>query len=73
MSEEQEYAFYVGVDWATAAHQVVVLDSQRRLVTERVVAHTGAALMEWADALVALADGDPTRVAAAIEVPHMAA
>jgi len=64
------YAFYVGVDWATEAHQVVVLDSQRRCVMERVVAHTGAALIEWADALVALAGGDPTRLAAAIEVPH---
>lgn len=70
MPEAEEYAFYIGVDWATEAHQVVVLDSQRRPVMDRVVAHTGAALIEWADSIVALAGGDPARVAAAIEVPH---
>lgn len=70
MSEATEYAFYVGVDWATQAHQVVVLDRQRRVVMERVIEHTGVALIEWADGLVALAGGDPAQVAVAIEVPH---
>ncbi len=63
-----EYLFYVGIDWATETHRVVILDASRRRVADRVVAHTGAALSELADQLTALAAGDPARVAVAIEL-----
>jgi len=41
---EEEYRFYVGIDWATEAHQACVLDRTRKLVSERSFAHAGDAL-----------------------------
>lgn len=67
---ESAYSFYVGIDWATAAHQVTVLDPGRRLLAERSVPHTGEALAEFATWLTTLAEGVPGRVAVAIEVPR---
>lgn len=67
---EQGYEFYVGIDWATEAHQVCVVDRERRLRGERSVEHTGAALGELADWLTAVAAGHPERIAIAIEVPR---
>src|SRR5262249_3194929 len=60
---EQPYVLTVGVDWADRAHRVVVLDVQRQVVAEWSVAHTGAALREWATRLTALAGGEPAHVA----------
>lgn len=67
---ETPYAFYVGVDWASEAHQFTVLTHERHPVAERKVAHTGRALGEMADWLAALADGEPARIAVGIEVPR---
>jgi transposase len=67
---DHAYSFYVGVDWATATHQVTVLDPDRHLIAERAVAHTGAALAELADWLTQLASALPGCVAIAIEVPR---
>jgi transposase len=67
---EQDYRLLVGIDWATEAHQVCVMDDGRRVVEERSVEHSGAALAELADRLTRLADGDPARVAVAIEIPR---
>ena len=41
---DNEYRIYVGVDWATQAHQTCVLDSSGHLLAERVFAHAGEAL-----------------------------
>src|SRR5205823_11295333 len=35
------YRFYVGLDWATEAHRVVVQDAERQGVAERTVPHEG--------------------------------
>jgi transposase len=67
---ESAYSLYVGIDWATIAHQVTVLDPARRLIAERSVPHTGEALAEFATWLTTLADGVPGRIAVAIEVPR---
>src|SRR5712691_803132 len=67
---ESPYAFYVGVDWASETHQFTVLTPERRLEAERRIEHTGRALGEMADLLTALADGEPARIAVAIEVPR---
>ena len=67
MATEQ---WFVGVDWATEQHQICVLDGDGKVVAERQVAHSGegiAGLWGWLDEL---SSGDPTRVQAAIEVPH---
>lgn len=67
---DSAYAVYVGIDWATAAHQVTVLDPARRVLAERSVPHTGEALAECVAWLSTLADGRPERIAVAIEVPR---
>src|SRR5712671_682918 len=67
---DTRYAFYVGIDWASAAHQVVVLDHERRPVADRSVAHTGAALDECATWLATMAAGHSEQVGIAIEVPR---
>ncbi len=67
---EQDYLLHVGIDWATRAHQVCVLDRERRPVEECSVEHSGAALAQLADRLTRLADGEPGRVAVAIEIPR---
>jgi transposase len=67
---EAEYQFFVGVDWGSETHVVCVLDRERRRIAEQGVAHTGVALNELADELMALAPGEPGLIAAAIEVPR---
>ncbi len=65
-----EYQYYVGVDWATEAHRVVVLDATRAPVADQVVEHTGAALTALADELIRRVGGEAGRLAVAIEVPR---
>lgn len=67
---DSSYSIYVGVDWADAAHRVIVLNAARELLQDWVVPHTGADLTAFAARLTALADGDPSRVAVALEVPR---
>jgi transposase len=69
-THREEYRLYVGIDWASAAHRVVILDAARGVVADQEVAHTGAALAALADELTAGAGGDPAAVAVAIEVPR---
>jgi hypothetical protein len=62
--------WFVGIDWATKAHQVCVVDEDGRIAEERQVDHAAPALMACVDALLARAAGDPDRIAVAIEVPR---
>jgi hypothetical protein len=45
---ESDYRIYVGIDWASEAHQACVLDHERRIVAERSLAHAGNAIVEFA-------------------------
>lgn len=65
-----DYQFYVGIDWATQAHQVCVMDGKRQLLAERSVDHDGLALTQFVDWLGELTGNQPRRVAVAIEVPR---
>ncbi|HTX66973.1 MAG TPA: IS110 family transposase [Opitutaceae bacterium] len=65
---ESAYQIFVGIDWGSQTHQVVVLDAARRVVGDRVVAHDGLALHTLAQWVAGLAP--PGAVAVAIEVPH---
>ena len=67
---QPEYDFYVGIDWATEAHQVTVVDRQGAVVAERSVTHSGAAIGAFLDWLIGLAQGNPERIAVAIEMPR---
>jgi len=64
------YRFYVGLDWATEAHRVVVQDAERQGVAERTVPHEGGALEAFAAWLSELAAGVPRDVAVALESPR---
>jgi len=68
--QEEAYALYVGVDWASEAHQVAIVDAARARPVQQRVPHTGAALTQLADDLIQRAGGEPARVAVAIEVPR---
>ena len=45
---DDEYRIYVGIDWATEAHQACVLDCSGRILAERSFAHTGEAIAGFA-------------------------
>lgn len=64
------YALYVGIDWATQEHRVMVLDAARRPLHERVVRQEGAALEAFATWLVSLQAGRGDAIAVALEVPR---
>jgi transposase len=66
----ESFEFWVGVDWAEALHAVCVLDARRNAVLETSVEHRGEALNKLAEQLIALAGGDPSRLAVAIETPR---
>lgn len=67
---ESEYRIYVGIDWATQAHQACVLDRSGGVLGERSFEHTGSAIAAFAQWLSELAGGEPGQVAVAIEVPR---
>ena len=67
---ENEYQIYVGIDWATEAHQAWVLDSRGRILAERSFAHTGDAIAAFAQWLHEVAGDEPGQVAIAIEIPR---
>jgi transposase len=62
--------WFVGIDWASQAHEVCMLDRAGRVCERREVQHTAPALQALVEALLERAGGDPTRVAIGIEVPR---
>lgn len=64
------YRWWVGIDWATAEHQVCVLDAAGSEVTQRPVAHTVGAVLAFVDWLREHVGGDLGRVAVGIETPR---
>src|SRR5436309_14306564 len=62
--------WYVGIDWASEAHEVCILDRAGRVHERRQVKHTATALEAFVDRLIELAGGDPSSVALGIELPR---
>ena len=62
--------WFVGIDWASEAHEVCVLDREGHVCERRQVRHTAADLQAFVEALLTRAHGDPTTVALGIEVPR---
>jgi transposase len=62
--------WFVGIDWASAAHAVCILDRDGRIVEQREVTHTAAALHGFVEALLARSAGQPAGLAIGIEVPR---
>src|SRR5262245_6218014 len=69
MNEKQ---LWIGIDLGSQAHQVCVLDEQRKVVLERTVEHSGAALTALADELLALAGGSAAAIRVTTETPQSA-
>jgi Transposase len=61
---------FVGIDWATEAHQVCIVNDRGERIEERTIQHSGAAVSEFLDWLTGLSGGDPTKAWIAIEVPR---
>ena len=59
---ERDYRIYVGIDWATQAHQACVLDSARQILAERSFAHAGNAIAAFAQWLNELAGGSVSEI-----------
>jgi transposase len=64
------FEYYVGIDWASEAHQVCVINSACEVIAERVVEHTGSGLAGFLDWLDGLCHGSPQTTAVAIEIPR---
>lgn len=64
----EDYDYFVGIDWATASHAVCVLDRDRHVVIELDVLHNGDELARFVKRLEKL--GPLERVAAGIEIPR---
>jgi transposase len=62
--------WFVGIDWATDAHEVCIEDRAGHISERCDVKHTAPALQAFVDALHDRAQGDPARVAIGIEVPR---
>jgi transposase len=67
---EVEYRWFVGVDWATEAHQVCVVDRQGVVLKEREVEHSATGLAEFLQWIERLSGGALDAVAVGIEVPR---
>lgn len=68
--KESAYQLYVGIDWATEAHQVCVVSPDGEVRTERSVEHSGNGITRFIDWLIELAEGEAGRIAVAIETPR---
>jgi transposase len=67
---ENEFDWFVGVDWATAAHRCSVQAADGTTVADRVVEHTATGISAFLDWMTERAGGSLARVAVAIEVPR---
>jgi transposase len=65
-----DFECFAGIDWATEAHQVCLVDRAGVILGERSFAHSGAGLAALCDWLVATGGDRPEAIAVAIEVPH---
>ena len=67
---DDQFSIYVGVDWATEAHQICILDAQGKVLKELSVEHTGKAISGFLQWLNEFTKGESDKVAVAIEVPR---
>ena len=65
-----KYRRYVGIDWATQAHQMCVIDPDRHVLEERSFEHAGCAIAQCVEWLTQISEGDPSSTAIAIETPR---
>jgi transposase len=66
----EKKAWFVGVDWATEAHAVCLIDSAGKVLGERSFKHSGDGLSAMASWLEGTSSGASENIFVAIEVPH---
>lgn len=64
-----DYDYFVGIDWATAAHEICLLNRDREVLGRRSVPHSGAGIAQLVDWLLKETK-EPSRAAVAIEIPR---
>jgi transposase len=67
---DEQFRWFVGLDWASAVHRVRVVDGEGKPVAERDVPHDGAALAEMCAWLCQVTGAAPGVIAVAIETPR---
>jgi transposase len=67
---EDDTIFYAGVDWATEAHVVCLLDGAGQTKGRHSFAHSGGSLAEMCAWLIAQTAAPPQAIHVAIETPH---
>ena len=65
-----QFDWFVGIDWATTAHQVCIIDAAANDHGQQSFAHSGQGLAEMAAWLLDRTAADSESIAVAIEVPH---
>lgn len=68
--DEDRPDWFVGVDWASQTHHVVLIDARGRKVAERGFPHGGEGMTEMAAWIGKHTGAPPAAVPVAIEVPH---
>lgn len=68
--DEDRPDWFVGVDWASQTHHVVLIDARGRKVAERGFPHGGEGMAEMAAWIGRHTGATPAMVPVAIEVPH---
>ena len=67
---DDNFEWFAGIDWATEAHQVCLVDALGAILGERSFAHSGSGLAKLCDWLVKTSGAPPQAIAVSIEVPH---
>jgi transposase len=67
---QQEFQYFVGIDWGSENHRVCLMRADGELVEQRWIEHNGSSLAEMADWLWGQAGQLAACVAVAIEVPR---
>src|ERR1700744_5100685 len=65
-----KYKFYVGIDWATRAHEVCIINDHCEVIERKEVVHSNNGLADMVDWLVKICSGKLEDLAIAIEVPR---
>jgi len=65
---DQIFQYFVGIDWGTQFHCVVLLDSQGQTIEQYIAEHSGEGLSALVERLKRRTNCDPTEVAIGIEV-----
>jgi transposase len=66
----EDVHLFVGIDWATRSHRVVLLNAEGSQLGEREFGHGGTGLTELRDWLLQETGAVPEQIAIAIEMPH---